>query len=966
MKKSKLNRVLSSPLLLSGIVALAFTTAPVVTLAQSSANSSNQLEEVVVTGSRIARNPETYMGGMSIVQGSAISQVPSYSTEDMLQKIPSIGLQGLTRNDANGGTGANFTEIHGLGINRTLVLMNGKRMVSTVIGPTGLAVDMQSFPINMINRVEVLADGASAVYGSDAIAGVVNVITRSKFEGVELSGGAGIPLAGGGEAYNGGILMGIQGSNGHFIAGATVSDTANINESQRSWSKYPILGYLDLGVGHPVPLMGSGIPPQGAYSGNNIHIIFQPNPATGASYENYDTFGLSGLNGSSGNGTLQSIIQTNHRYNYNLPKNGSSLVAPARVINAGAEGEYTMDNGISAYGNMLMDHREQTLFFTPLPISGAAGRFTNLIQVPFTNPHIPADALAVIQADVLSANPTATSFQMAWRAADLGPRLFKYNADTMKITGGFKGDLDYANRHWNWDTWVTWGQSSLGAITFNQVNVNNLQIALDPAQCALVSTCPKNNAGVPTMNIFGRHPTTPAEKAFILYNDHEQTDYQMYQLGGSIATDNLFQMPAGGVGFAAGVEYRNASGSDTPSGVVSEGDSGGNYSQATAGGYDVWEGYAETQIPLLKDRQFFKNLSLEAALRYSDYGGAIGSDTTWKVGFHWTPMDMITFRGEVSTGFRAPNILELYGGKSDNFIGVTDPCNAAERAKNATYNTNCAALGVPATYTQPAAQLKVSNGGNPNLTAETSDNYSVGAVITPSEFEYLHNFSVTADYYNVVVKGAVSTPDPATVIDTCYNSPGLTAPECARLTRGGLGTDHSITRFDLLLENLNKIKTSGIDINSRYGIDTRYGHLDFSWLVNWLENYSETTATGVVNNYTGTVACDVCDYTAYPDWRSYFNATLSRDNWSLGFSWRYIDGMHINDEIGLESYTFSTPGVSYFDARATYDWRNIHFMIGAENLADRDPPYVPSVSTNTSPIYDYLGRTVFVRATAKF
>lgn len=965
MQKSILKPVLTNPLLLSGIFALALTTTPAVSLAQSSGNSTKQLEEVVVTGSRIARTPETYMGGMSIVQGSAISQVPSYSTEDMLLKIPSIGLQGTTRNDANGGTGANFTEIHGLGINRTLVLMNGKRMVDTVTSPISLGVDMQSFPINMINRVEVLADGASAVYGSDAIAGVVNVITRSKFEGVELSGGAGIPLSGGGEAYNGGVLIGIQGDRGHFIAGATISDTANINESQRSWSKYPILGYLDLGVGHPVPLMGSGIPPQGRYSGNNIDIIFKPNAATGASYENYDTFGLSGLNGSAGDGTLQSIIQTGHRYNYNLPKNGSSLVAPARVINAGAEGEYNMDNGITAYGNMLMVHREQTLFFTPLPVQGAAGRFTDLIQVPFTNPNIPADALAAIQADVLSNNPTATGFQMSWRDAAMAPRLFKYNADTMKITAGLKGDLSDGTRDWNWDTWVTWGRSSLGAITFNQVNVNNLQIALDPAQCALVSTCPKNAAGAPTLNIFGLHPTTQAQRDFVLYNDHEQTDYQMYQLGGSISTNNLFQMPAGGVGFAAGVEYRNASGSDTPSGVVSEGNSGGNYSQPTAGGYDVWEGYAETQIPLLKDRQLFKNLSLEAALRYSDYG-AIGSETTWKIGFHWTPMDMITFRGEVSTGFRAPNILELYGGKSDNFIGVTDPCNAAERANNATYDANCAALGVPANYTQPAAQLKVSNGGNPNLQAETSDNYSFGAVITPSQFEYLQNFSVTADYYNVTVNGAVSTPDPATVIDTCYNSPGLSAPECARISRGGPTTAHTVTRFDLLLENLNKIKTSGVDINSRYGIDTRYGQLNFSWLVNWLENYTEVTSTGVVNNYTGTVACDVCDYTAYPDWRSYFDATLSRDNWSIGFTWRYIDGMKINDEIGLESYTFSTPGVSYFDARASYDWNNIHFMIGAENLADKTPPYVPSVSTNTSPVYDYLGRTFFARATYKF
>lgn len=953
MKKSFSTPGLFKPLLLTGIFALIGTATPTVTLAQQSAA---QLEEVVVTGSRIARTPETYLGGMSIVEGSSIAQVPSYNTNDMLRKMPSIGFQGVSRNDANGGRGANISEIHGLGPERTLVLMNGKRMVSTIISPTGLAVDMQSFPINMIDRVEVLADGASAVYGSDAVAGVINVITKSKFEGVEVSGGAGIPLAGGGEAYNGGVLLGIQGDRGHFIAGATISDTADIDYQQRDWSKIPVLGYLDLGIGHPVPLMGSGIPPEGRVS--NPDIIFKPNPDTGASYENYDTFGLSGLNGSAGDGTLQSILDTGHRFNYNAPKGGSSLVAPARVIVAGAEGEYNLDNGITAYGNMIMQHREGTLFFTPLPISGAAGRFTDLLQVPFTNPNIPADALAVIQA----ANPGATGFQMSYRVADLGNRRFEYGVDTMKITAGLKGDFNDGTRDWNWDSWVTWGNSALHEVTFGQVNVNNLQIALDPAQCALVSTCPKDNLGNPTLDIFGRSPKTKAEKDFILYNDHDRTDYQMYHLGGSVSTNELFQMPAGGVGFAAGVEYRNESGSDVPSGIVTEGNSGGNYSEPTSGSFDVWEGYAETSIPLLKDQQFAKDLTLEAALRYSDYGD-IGNELTWKVGFHWEPINMIKFRGQVSTGFRAPNILELYGGKSDNFLGVTDPCNASERAANPAYDANCAALGVPATYTQPAAQLKVSQGGNPDLQAETSDHYSFGLVFTPDEF--IPNLSIAADYYDVVINGAVDTPDPANVIETCYASANLSAPECARLTRAGAGTDHTIIRFDLLLENLDKVKTSGIDINSHYSLDTDYGMLNFSWLVNWLHNYSTTTATGVTTDYTNKVTCDVCE-SAYPRWRSYFDATLSKDNWSLGFTWRMIGGMNILDEIGVEGYTFTTPAVHYFDARASYDWNNIHMMIGAENLTDRDPPYVPSVANNTSTVYDYLGRTFFIRGTYRF
>ena len=572
----------------------------------------------------------------------------------------------------------------------------------------------------------------------------------------------------------------------------------------------------------------------------------------------------------------------------------------------------------------------------------------------------PADALAVIMADVLASNPAATAFQMDWRVADLGNRVFEYDVDTIKTTFGFRGELNDGTRDWSWDSWVTWGRSTLHEVTFDQVNVANLQIALNPTHCALVSSCPKDLAGNPTLNIFGRSAKSQEEKDFILFDDHDKTEYEMYHLAFSVGTNDLFQMPAGGVGFAAGLEFRDESGSDVPSGIVQAGDSGGNFSEPTEGSYDVWETYAEFSLPLLSDAEFAQDLTLEGALRYSDYG-SIGDELTWKVGGRWTPADMVSFRGQVSTGFRAPNILELFGGKADNFIGVQDPCNASNRAVNAAADANCTALGVPANFTQSAGQLKVSQGGNPDLKAETSDHFSVGAVFTPDEF--IPNLSIAVDYYDVEVQGAVSTPDPVTVINNCYNSAGLSAPECARLSRG---PNFEIVRFDLLLENLDSIQTSGIDINSRYGLDTEFGHLSFNWLVNWLRDYTEVSSTGTVDDRTDKVTCDVCDFTAYPEWRMNFDAVLSRDNWSLGVAWRYIDGMDIEDGIGLEEFILTTPAVHYFDVYGTYDWQGFRFMAGVENLGNKEPPYVPSIANNSSTIYDYLGRMFFARATYRF
>lgn len=945
--------------LLSVAVAVACAQWAVPAMAQD--DEGPDIIELTVTGSRIARNVETYTGAMSIVEEDFIEAIPSYSLNDMLLKVPAIGLQGTSRNNANGGRGANFTDIHNLETERTLVLMNGRRMISTIRDGSGLGVDMQGFPINMLDRVEVLADGASAIYGSDAVAGVVNVITKRDFSGIEFSGGLGSPSDDGGDTWNFGMLVGDTFDRGFFLAGVTVMDSDHVDYQDRDWSAVPILGWLDLGTGSPVPLMGSGIPPEGRYSGNDIDIIFKRDPTTGANYQDYDTFGFSGLNGSAGDGSLQSILDTGHRFNYNdVGGGGSSLIAPARVINGGFIGEYELDNGVTAYTEMLTQHREGTLWFTPLPLSGAAGRFTDLVRVPFSNPNIPADIRAAIEADVFSADPTATSFLMTYRVSDLGARKYDYDADTLKGTFGLKGDFGMGGKEWNWDAFITAGRSQLDETTENQVNVNNIQIALDPARCAIDAACPKDALGNPTLNIFGLSPKSAAEKAYVLYTDQEETEYQMVHTGFLVSTNDLFTAPGGAAGFAAGIEFRDESGSTQPSAIVTSGDSGGNFSSPTDGSFDVWETFVELDVPLITGAAMAEEVSVQTAVRYSDYDVS-GSETTWKVGGRWTINEQVAFRGQVSTGFRAPNILELFGGTNDSFTAVTDPCNTVIQATNPTIAANCASQGVPADWTQPASQLKVSQGGNPNLKAETSDNISFGVVLTPS---FIPNLSVAVDWYDIEIEDAISTPDPVQIITTCYESAGLSAPECDRI---GRGPGRDVVRFDLLLENLDRVETSGVDINSSYFVETPLGQLNFDWLVTWLDEMTETTATGAVSQRAGLVTCDVCDFTAYPEWRSYFNAGVDIDeNWRANFTWRYIDGMDIEDGIGVEGYTFTTPSISYLDAFVTYETEKTKYMVGVENIADKQPPYVPSSANNTAMVYDYLGRTLFARANVKF
>lgn len=943
--------------------------------------SDEEVEEIIVTGTRILRDPGNYVGPMTIVDEKLLQEIPSYSLKDALDQLPAMGFQATGKNNSNGGRGAEFTEIHQLETERTLVLLNGRRMVSTIRDSLGLGVDMQSFPINMIQNVEVLQDGASAVYGSDAIAGVVNIITRKDFDGFEFTAGAGLPDESGGDTYNLGALWGQTGDRGFFSAGLTWKTSDMIDYQERDWSRDPILGQLDAGGGLILTLFGSGIPPEGRQP--DAGIIFKPNPDTGESFQYYDTFCL-GQDASLGPpGSLECIKNLGHRFNYNDIELGNSLINDSTVINFMANGEHRLDNGVTAYVEGLITHRDNKLLFTPLPVADAHGKWTDMIPVPATNPWVPADALAVIQAAQCSdgdGNPIPgcvppPSFQMWWRGLDAGNRIFDVDSDTYKATGGLRGDLQLlAGRDWNWDSWFTMGRSDLHEVTDNQIHVTNLRIAMDPVQCAFDPSCPKVTAdnlaaaqaenpnvqiGDPLVNIFGRNPFSQEEKDYILYDDVDDTEYQLYHLGATI-TGDLADLPAGALGFASGAEWRRERGETQPSGVVQLGDSGGNFAEPTKGEYRALEAYAEFSVPLLRDVTLVNALDLDAAVRWSDYD-TFGSETTYKLALSWAPVESLRLRGVVSTGFRAPNVLELFGGLADSYDLVSDPCSGWDQpGADPVVAANCQAQGVPAGYIQNASQLKVSQGGNPDLEAEESDNYSIGLVWQPG---FIEGFRLSVDYYDVEVDQAVGTPNPTDVINACYNTPNLAAPECARFERNSAG---SIITFLLLNENLATAETSGVDWNATYAFDTQFGQVQIDWLGNWLNEYKETTETGIVDDRTDKVAGVIADYAGYPEWRSNLAVTLSRDNWSVGLTYRYLDGMEIFDALDFDDIHTKTDSMNYFDVNASYQIGDWELGAGIENLTDDDPPYVPDTSANTSSIYDWVGRMYYLRAGVRF
>jgi iron complex outermembrane receptor protein len=927
------------------------------------AEDDAMLEEVVVTGSRIKRDAGSYTGPMTTLLGETVTQSPNFSLNDALLEMPAIGSQGLSRNNANGGRGSNYSGIHQLNPERTLTLFNGKRTVSNIQSSLSMGVDLQSFPVNMIDRVEVLADGASSIYGSDAVAGVINLIPKTNFEGFEVSIGAGSPSEDGGDHVDAGLLFGITGDRGFFTAAISYVDDGDVDYQDRDFSQIPILGQLDVGGGQILTLMGSGIPPEGRILETGAGVIFKPDASTGLSYQPYDTFCLSNTNGADASGSLGCILNQGHRFNYNDIPTGVSLVNENQAVNFSGIGEYTFDNGMVGYISTILAHREGRLNFTPLPIQGAAGRFTDLIQVPFDHPLLPSDARSLVQG-ARAANCAALgdpaaeaaclanpNFQMSWRGLDAGPRTFDYDSDTIAATIGLRGSFD---NNWEWDVWATVGRSELFEVTKGQVNVGNLQIAVNPDACALVSSCPKDANGDPTLNIFGRSAKTQEEINFITFDDIENTEFDMVHFAAAISGE-VGDLGAGPIGLAFGAEYRDESGGVQPSGIVQLGDSGGNFNGPTDGSYDVTEIYGEVSIPLLQDSPGAEELNLDLAVRWSDYS-TFGDEATYKAAVSWAPIETLRFRGTYATGYRAPNILELFGGIADTFQSVVDPCTAP--IGNVNVQANCTAAGVPVGFVQPAAQLKISAGGNEELDAETSDSFSVGAVWEP-DFAQLR---VSLDWYDAEIDDAIGTPDPVNVITACYNSPGgsLSAPECDRLGRGPAG---DIVRFDLLNENVAKIETSGIDLDVAYSMNVGFGDLEVNWMVNYLDEWKQTLVSGFEEDRTGQVAGAVSSWAAYPELRSTVNARLTRDNWFAGLTYRYIDEMEAVDVIGFGTLEPDADAVHYVDLDFGYEVGQWNFFAGVQNVTDEEPPYVTDVSVNTSTVYDFLGRFYFARAT---
>jgi iron complex outermembrane receptor protein len=941
----------SLSVVLAATLGLTATTAPVEI---AYGQEADELEEVVVTGSRIRRDPLNEATAIMELGYDDIKNSGQTNLGETLQNLPITGSapnssfnvpgnSGFPQDGAGIGAGAVQLSLRNVGAKRTLVLVDGKRWIAGA-SASGVpsTVDLNTIPDNVIDRVEILQDGASAIYGSDAIGGVVNIITNRDFEGFRLDAQTGEYLSDNdGESTSIGLLWGGANDTTHMILSASYADEDGVETASRDQSRFPNPNATSCDVAGS---RCSSFTPQGRY-------IFGPNYAGGASVTLNDGV----LNDGGAN-----IPQFD-------PANPNSL-------------DYHTFTGADRFNyngpgfNFLRTPNKRKTKAAPEPLclgNGCGNRINDNFLIHVDNPYNPFGV------DLSVADGTLEFFGR--RPLESGGRQFFQDVDTYFVSVGLEGEFESSGgRNFYWDLTGSYGENQGFQEKKNSHNAAKLQIAMgDPAVCAATPNCvPFNFFGGQGPD--GNGSITQDMLDFVTYTQRDFSEQTLVNYSFNIAGD-LFEMPAGTAGFAAGAEYRDQEGSFRPDPVAERGETAGIPSGATAGDFDVSEYYAEVNLPLLSADTMYWEVSLAA--RYSDYSTS-GSEDTYKASTLFQPLESLSLRASISTGFRAPGIGELFGGAAREDFTFLDPCadvlaqvgsanggrdtpqpqNIIDNCANpAVGGSNSAAgfAGVPVGYFQNNPSLSAVSAGNADLTAETSDSYTVGAVwSTEVDANWIEAFTISLDYFNLEIDDAVSSRDSSDVITACAET--LDPLFCDLTPRAVSGAPDVI---DNQLQNIGGIETSGYDLMINYvGPEASWGQLEATFNATFLDEYIERTANigGGESSLdrAGTITSETFER-AFPELRWTTNLGWTRDRWAAAMSFRWTDEMTDADGEELDSVLFTDLRVTYTPAILD---DGLTVSVGFNNVFDEDPPILSTSTINQSiSMHDLQGTVGYLR-----
>ncbi len=909
------------------------------------------LAEVVVTGSRIQRRDALSVGPLTTLTAEDIAAVAPTSAGDLLQALPSVGVS-LNSNGTQGTSfGVSSVNLRYLGSaegsgNRTLVLVDGQRWVNAV-GGRGFRdfVDLNTVPLGIIERIEVLKDGASAIYGADAIAGVVNIQTRKAVEGFEANLRYGITDRGDNQNTSGYVNWGTQRERASVLLSLSYNDTEPVLTEDRA-----------LTVRAFAPLTAPPTSPRGLFVvpglSNNAFFGTPANFAANTANAITRLPGVTAIGaGAAADNSFR--VATLAADDFNTQTQGIYLIGPSERVGAFARFGFEWSDDLKMRAEVLYNKRESSQLFSPLGLDLRGSNGFSIANNQAFNPFGTANGVPLANAVALTGN----ALRLQRVATEVGNRDNVQEIDTLRLALAFDGRVDLAGE-WKWGSFLSYSRNEATFNALNQINFESAYRALlSPAACAAATGCTP-------LNIFGT--ITPQMADYIRYNGFDEQKAEQYNFALN-ASRELFTLPAGVVGLAAGYEYRREKAVDSPDAFagtlstvlplvmgVAQNPTSAQSREPTSGSYDLHELYAEVSAPLLAGRRFVESLDIDAAIRYSDYS-TVGGEATAKFGVAYRPVSSLLVRGTYSQGFRAPSILELFQGtRNTNFQGV-DPCNGGGAGR-----PGCA--GVPTTYNQNQFGGGTFNGvlsGNTALEPETADTFSVGLVLTP---ESLPGASWTIDWFRIDVDNAIASQTATQILQAC----AIRETFCELIDRAPSG---EVLLLRQAVVNLSSINVSGVDTTARYAFDTDIGRFEASVDASYLHSFRTT-----IVQPDGSIQVDQRQgksdqpRSTFPRWKGQAGLKYSRGEFDANYRARYIGssydvpGNAINGgNLGSTVYQDLQFALSLADSR-------YRLALGIDNVFDKAPP----ASRANNPInfdiytYDARGRYVYATMSAKF
>ncbi len=943
--------------------------------------AQEQLDEVVITGTRIAKRDAVAESPIMTLDNAAMKDSGYVTVDQFLNTLPQVVPAVSSQSNNPSSNGRAFIDLRGLGSNRNLVLIDGRRGMGST---SGGVVDVNTIPAALVDRVEVISGGAAATYGPDAVAGVVNFIMKKDFDGFAIDSTYRLTEQSDGEELGFDLTFGEKFADGRgsavFNAGYFKREA--IYKGARDFSAqassrtgtFPGGGWSP-GTNQPSlaavnTAFGTGLCPT---SGGTSGFAFNPD----------GSLFCTGLIGNSAFNVVNYTGPANYpatlwypdTFSYNFEPD-NILVLPMERWSLYSHFELDLGTHFKPYAKAIFTNYNALQELAATPAAGSTG-FT----VPVTNPFIPAQ-LATLLA---SRTTPGSAFSFSKRFNDLGGRTGYNTHDVWQLVAGTKGEIAGS---WNYDLYASYGRSVQNEVQGGNVRRDRVQALLDAPTGAIAGSC---DAG---LNLFGASPISQQCKDYISLEAKNLTTVEQLIVE-AVVTGDLFELPAGVVQSAFGASYRDIDYNFQPDGGLQPGlVAGFNQQLPTSGQLDYTDVFMEVSVPILADMTAVKKLSLTLGARTTD-NNISGDDQTWKATLDWSINDYVRFRGGAQHAVRSPNISELFAPQLNNFptAGNSDPCNTTtppgtgaillyrNGPNDAQVQALCAAQSAvagAAGFNQPFGQFTAIVGGNPNLKPETADSWTAGFVVSsPWESPMLERLSFSIDYFKIELEDVITSLSAVTIVQRCYNRDGanptysITNSYCQLFNREP--SNGGVIDLQQLAQNQAFISADGVDatINWGFGLDqiglpASAGDLNFTWITSWTGSWeSQTTTVDPVYDFAGSIGQTTGSST--PEWKATIATTWSRENLQVQLTSRFIDAMiHGNVVTGSAATpTANTPVPStwYFDLSGRYDiTENLSVRLSVNNIADQQPRlYTPNVQANTDPsLYDVLGRRYFL------